>query len=131
MRVRVDVDIRGPIWTGLADRAWEAFKDEAPKAIASEAHDNVMANLHSSIRVRTPYYETQITTERRGAEYWVHDRGVIYGHWLEGTGSRNAPVTIFPGYWSFKRAAAKTRVKARTIANRLLRSKYLPIMRGR
>jgi hypothetical protein len=39
----------------------------------------------------TGYYQSKITVERAGTGYRVTDQGVVYGPWLEGTGSRNAP----------------------------------------
>jgi hypothetical protein len=50
----------------------------------------------------------------------VHDDGVIYGPWLEGTGSRNAPVTRFPGYGSFRRASQQLDREIGGIADRIL-----------
>ncbi|MGV9803926.1 hypothetical protein ACWDTP_38425, partial [Mycobacterium sp. NPDC003449] len=53
--------------------------------------------------------------------YEVNDGGVVYGPWLEGTGSRNAPVTRFRGYATFRRVKAMIDRRAPGIAQRLLR----------
>jgi hypothetical protein len=51
---------------------------------------------------------------------------VIYGPWLEGTGSRNA-TTRFKGYASFRRAAQVTRSRVRHIAGGVV-SQYIKRM---
>lgn len=125
--IRLDVDAKGPIFDGRADRAVEAFIDQATQDIGDQAFSYVMRNLDASIRNPTPYYETQIIVERQGNDVVVHDRGIIYGPWLEGVGSRNSPVTRFPGYFSFRRAAQKVRGEADAIAEQTLR-RFLPRM---
>jgi hypothetical protein len=44
--------------------------------------------------------------------YEVHDSGIVYGPWLEGVGSRNAPVTRFAGYSMFRKVAQQIERKA-------------------
>jgi hypothetical protein len=99
-----DVTISGPFFDERNPAARRQMEDEALDRIGGQALADVHLNLDTSIRHPTPYYETQITTERSGDEAIVHDRGIIYGPWLEGTGSRNA-TTRFKGYASFRRAA--------------------------
>lgn len=127
VEIRLDVDTSGPIFDGRAERAVEAFIDEAKWDVGSQALSYVMRNLDRSIRHPTPYYETQIMIERQQDNVVVHDRGIIYGPWLEGVGSRNSPVTRFKGYFSFRRAAQKVRGEANTIAERTLQ-RFLPRM---
>lgn len=122
--MRVEVNVSGPIFDGRADAAVSDFLEEAKDDIGQQAHADVMRLLNANIKHPTPYYETQITTERRGSNVVVHDRGIIYGHWLEGTGSRNAPVTRFPGYHSFRDATELVLAEAKTLAERVLR-RYL------
>lgn len=119
--IRVNVRSNGPMVNGQAQRALREYKDRVDYAVANEAENLVRGRLAQSIRVRTPYYETRIGVERssRGG-YEVTDHGVIYGHWLEGTGSRNFPVTRFRGYRAFSRARALIRTRAPGIARRIL-----------
>jgi hypothetical protein len=42
----------------------------------------------------------------------VHDTGMIYNYWLEGHGSRNAPVTRFAGYHAAQHGAARADARA-------------------
>lgn len=123
-RIRVNANGRGPLFDGRAQRALQDYQDQVDYRVATEAEDMVRQHLGRSIRVRTPYYETRIGVERssRGG-YDVTDHGVIYGHWLEGTGSRNYPVTRFRGYRAFSRARALIQRQAPGIARRLL-SRY-------
>jgi hypothetical protein len=119
--IRVNVNSRGPMVDGRAQRALHEYTDRVDYAVANEAENLVRGRLAQSIRKRTPYYETRITTRRssRGG-YEVTDQGVVYGPWLEGTGSRNYPVTRFRGYRAFTRARALIQTRAPGIARRIL-----------
>ncbi|MFI6304275.1 hypothetical protein ACIBCH_20585 [Amycolatopsis thailandensis] len=98
------VTISGPFFDGRNPLIRRDLEDEGLNRVGGQGLADVHANLNTSIRNPTPYYETQITSERQGDTQVVHDRGVIYGPWLEGTGSRNQ-TTRFKGYASFRRAA--------------------------
>ena len=119
--IRVNTSARGPMFDGRAQRALQDYKDQIDYRVATEAENLVLDHLGRSIRVRTPYYETRVGVQRssRGG-YEVTDHGVVYGPWLEGTGSRNYPVTRFRGYRAFSRARALIQQKAPGIARRLL-----------
>jgi hypothetical protein len=107
----ITVDAHGPLFDGRADAAMVQILDEARQEVAQQGLADVQLNLDTSIRHPTPYYETQIMTERAGEAYVVHDRGIVYGPWLEGVGSRNRS-TRFKGYFSFRRATETLRQKA-------------------
>lgn len=112
MAIEIEVEVSGPIADGTAEAVMADFLEDAKDTVAQQAYANVMTFLNASIRNPTPYYETQIIVQSAGADRIVHDRGVIYGPWLEGVGSRNSPVTRFPGYHSFRRAAQQTESQA-------------------
>jgi hypothetical protein len=107
---RVEIDVSGPLFDGRAAAAVAAFAEDAAREVQAQAYSEVMTNLNQSIREPTPYYETQIAMSRDAGDYRVHDRGVIYGPWLEGTSSRNR-TTRFRGYASFRRAAQSIQAK--------------------
>jgi hypothetical protein len=68
----------------------------------------VLYNLVSSIKHPTPIYWTRLYVDQAadGIGTAIHDDyQIVYGPWLEGVGSRNAPVTRFRGYASFRKAA--------------------------
>jgi hypothetical protein len=128
VEISTKVRTRGPLFDGRASRAAHDYAQQVKEDVADQLYEAVMRNLNSSIRHPTPYYETQITQDPDGDDIVVHDRGIIYGPWLEGTGSRNSPVTRFPGYHSFRRAGEEVNRGAKAIAERILR-RFLPRMR--
>jgi len=107
-----DVHTSGPLFSaGLADEVLRTFEREIVHDVTAQASADVHTNLHDSIRHPTPYYETQVRMQTLSeAEGSVNDRGIIYGPWLEGTGSRNR-TTRFKGYSSFRRAKQSTEAK--------------------
>lgn len=141
--ITIVTHLDGPVLEGEASGIIHDYLEDATWEVGQQAYADVHTILDASIRQPTPYYETQITQQRGGVEgletvdsdvtpVAVHDRGVIYGHWLEGTGSRNAPATTFRGYGAFgKTAAALNLANGRTVqlAEAVLQ-KYLPRLRG-
>lgn len=120
------VTTTGPLFDGGAERAMHAFIQAAVDEVAKAAISAVHQNLDASIRNPTPYYETQIVVDRMGTDRVVHDRGIVYGPWLEGTGSRNR-TTRFKGYSSFRRARDRVQGQAASIVVPVLR-RFLPRM---
>lgn len=91
-------------------------RDQIMKTIVADLEDEVakfgrgivLFNLVSQIKDPTPIYWTRLFVERNseGGGWAIHDDyNIVYGPWLEGVGSRNAPVTRFRGYASFRKAA--------------------------
>ena len=126
----VSIDLDGPLFDGRAERALEEATDEAREDIAEFAETHALTLMGLAFRHPTGYYESRVTTSRVSAEVsLVHDQGVIYGPWLEGVGSRNAPVTRFPGYWHWKRTKAVVAARGPQIAEQAFR-RHLPAMGG-
>jgi hypothetical protein len=102
----VQVKAHGPLFDGRAEAEVARFLDEAKEMVAEAALKAVDRNLSESIRHpgSPPYYQAQINIAHQDRNPVVNDKGVIYGWWLEGIGSRNAPVTVFKGYHSFSKA---------------------------
>lgn len=115
----VEVTLSGPLLDGRAGPIIAAMGRDMQEQIAAQGYADVMANLNASIRNPTPYYETQIVIQDRADDLVVHDRGVVYGPWLEGVGSRNA-ATRFKGYASFRRAFQTLERRAPVLAERVL-----------
>ncbi|MEU3161785.1 hypothetical protein ABZ753_30935 [Streptomyces griseoincarnatus] len=81
----------------------------------------IHTRLRQVLRHPTGYYQSKISVDRTGdGRYKIHDQRIIYGPWLEGTGSRNSPVTRFPGYFTFRRTKALLDRQAPQIARELL-----------
>lgn len=98
-----EVNVSGPLFDGRAPSVFVDMREDCVSEVAAQGYAYVMTNLNTSLRNPTPYYETQITVDRVGRDRRIHDRGVVYGNWLEGVGERNK-TTRFKGYASFRRA---------------------------
>jgi hypothetical protein len=115
----VVISVSGPWFDGRVAAAIAAMISEIQYRIAAAALERVQYNLDRSIQFPTPYYETQVMMQAQANDLVVHDRGIIYGPWLEGVSHRNQ-TTRFKGYHSFRRAADETRRQAPAIAQRVL-----------
>jgi hypothetical protein len=100
-----EVKVSGPLLTGDAMGLVDRFIVDATWVIGAQALADVHQILDAKIQNPTPFYETQLMEERQTPEIvWVHDRGIVYGPWLEGTGSRNR-TTQFKGYKAMRTTA--------------------------
>lgn len=124
-----DITVSGPFFDKPL-RAHEAADlcRETREEVGRQALADWHENLDHSIRHPTPYYETQVTVQERGEAAVVHDRGIVYGPWLEGVGSRNR-TTRFKGYFSLRRAAQSTRAKVGQVVRPAV-ERYLAKMGG-
>lgn len=119
--------VKGPLTDGRAERAVEDYRQDLEKVIARRAAALVVRILKQRIKDPTPYYWNQIRALPVGGHWEVVDGNVIYGPWLEGVGSRNAPVTRFKGYHAFKLAGQALDAQAGAIGGNHLRL-YIPRM---
>lgn len=106
---------------GLFDGGWESGLDELTVDIVGAVSDTVLdtwrSNLDENIRVNTGrYVSTTRVTRVSDTAAQINDGTSVYGPWLEGQGSRNAPVTRFKGYHSAEEAAEKVNAKADEVA---------------
>lgn len=87
----------GPFFSPAADAIIEKGCDEIERKVATAAHARLEILMRAFFRNPRPWYWTQVRHQPR-ADYWVvTDGGIVYGPWLEGTGSRNKE-TRFKGY---------------------------------
>lgn len=91
----------GSLFDGSAERAIGRAADDAERVVAREGERMVRLRLGTVLRRPTGRYMSRIRTVRRGGVSEVNDSGIIYGPWLEGTGSRNR-TTRFKGYFTFR-----------------------------
>lgn len=96
--------VSGPLFDGRAAAAVTDLCDAIEYTVAWQAYAEARQVMDASFRHPTPYYEVQVTVQPRGEEMVVHDRGIVYGPWLE-SGARSRP-SRFRGYHSFRRATA-------------------------
>lgn len=93
---------RGPLFSeARRHRIIDAACVQAHQAVAKVGNDQVHRRLHGVLRHPTGFYESHVVTDLAETESRVTDSGIIYGHWLEGTGSRNR-TTRFKGYFTFR-----------------------------
>lgn len=107
----VKIKVSGAILKGHPKALIDAALTEAKERVAQVGFDLVHQRLQRVLRNPTGYYESRVAIERSGDNFKITDSNVIYGPWLEGTGSRNQ-TSRFKGYHTF-----------RTIQNRLNREK--------
>lgn len=106
----------GPLFDGTSLRVIAAMMRAIDDAVGAAGVQLVGRELEQNLQNPTGYYQSQITYTTNTRETVVNDQGVIYGPWLEGTGSRNQ-TTKFKGYSSFRKAAQQLNAAAELIAN--------------
>lgn len=111
--MKTNAKLSGPFFDYRADLAVIDYCGDVRSDLATRGLVGVMTVLASphpvGIRKRTPFYETQLNIDDGGRPNGagtsvVNDMDVIYGPWLNGTGSRNYPVTRFKGYRAWDKA---------------------------
>jgi hypothetical protein len=111
---QVTVELHGvffdaPLWD---DAMAHAMRD-ATMDVADEGVRDVRVTLSQVLKHPTGLYESTIRArEQPFSSAMVDGMGTVYAWWLEGLGSRNAPVTRFPGYWTMKRTTPLLAAKA-------------------
>lgn len=105
------VTISGPFFDDRNPAAMRQLEDDGLNRLGGQGLADWHQLLDGAIRNPTPYYETQLMTERSGDTQLIHDRDVVYGPWLEGVGSRNA-TTRFKGYRALRTAAQQLEAQA-------------------
>lgn len=110
--------VTGPFFRAPA-RVVRAICDDIEHTVGAQALSEVHNILNAKIQNPTPYYETQIRITNQRDSVVVDDRGVIYGPWLEGVGSRNG-ATRFKGYHAFRNATQIVEKQAQALAERVI-----------
>ena len=114
----------GPLFSGALESALKQGIHEAQVAVAELGEREVRSRLRQVLRHPTGYYSSRVRTEVTAADPRVTDSRVIYGPWLEGTGSRNR-TTRFKGYSTFRQVTQRLNggmgqtVAARAISDRI------------
>ncbi len=117
----VDVDISGPLFNGRAQSVVTEVLAETVGELAEEGRGMLGIRFIHDFKEPTGYYESRVEAQRVTSELTrIHDNGVVYGPWLEGTGSRNFPVTRFKGYHAFREVTAELQRRAPAVCGRVL-----------
>lgn len=107
----------GPLFDGRAKRALADYTDWADHQVGRQAMADWHLELDRSLQYPTGRYESTIHLSDDPFGSVVHDTGMIYNYWLEGHGSRNAPVTRFRGYHAAQRGAEMARARAKSMVD--------------
>lgn len=124
----ITVDSSGPLFDGRAEREVDQAADEWEQRLAILGASMVRTNLNSVLRVQTPYYRLQVEASAEPPGWKIADGGVIYGPWLEGTGSRNR-TTRFKGYATFRRTVALINARAEAVGQPIV-ARFVNMMNG-
>lgn len=114
-RIKIDHKLTGPVFEGKATPLIQQFLVDASQTLAEKGVEFVLDVTHARFKTRTPVYETRVSVRPLSTnrlEVW--DQGIIYGPWLEGTGSRNA-ISRFKGYRMFRKAKNRLDTERREI----------------
>jgi hypothetical protein len=111
----VTVNVSGPMFDDRAQAMVDRLVDEVQQEVADYALFQWRMNLEDSWREPTGAYMSHTNLARREHDLVTNDHGSLYGPWLEGTGSRNFPVTRFKGYAAARRATQTVARKAKSI----------------
>jgi hypothetical protein len=126
----VTVDKRGPLFDGRAEKEVADACEEIEKSVSTLGASMVRSRLNSGVlKKQTPYYRMRVVNRPEAPGWKITDQGVIYGYWLEGIGSRNAPVTRFKGYHTFRIITSELNGRCVAIANGVL-AKFAARMNG-
>jgi len=107
------VILSGPVFDGRAAKASDDALEDWKRTLATVGASMVRSNLNMVLRRQTPYYRLRVEAQPEHPDWKITDQGVIYGPWLEGTGSRNR-TTRFKGYATFRRTTQQ--INARAVA---------------
>lgn len=117
----VDVDVSGPLFDGRAQAAVADVLAATVWELAKEGRGMLGVRFVRDFQEPTGYYESRVEAQKVTRELSrIHDNGVVYGPWLEGTGSRNFPVTRFKGYGIFREVTQELQRKAPEVCERIL-----------
>lgn len=114
------VTIRGPLLDGASGPIVTRYCRLMTAAVA-DAGDARVEILHRAyFQHPTPIYWEKVHALPREDYHVITDGGVVYGPWLEGTGSRNR-TTRFKGYWAFRTTTQSLRANAHVIVAPIVR----------
>jgi len=120
----VSFEFKGPVFDGRAADAMTRLANELRSETAKYAEDTWQAFMDASFRHNSGRYQSHVNIARRDKDLVVNDgwpeSQLPYGPWLEGVGSRNSPVTRFPGYFALRRAAVKVEGEIPEVAKPLV-----------
>lgn len=97
----------------MTDRVVDSILDE----LADYGYFLLQMRLGQVLQNPTGLYQSRIKIDRAGEDRVLTDSNMIYGPWLEGTGSRNQ-ITRFKGYHTFRTVSRQLDQKKVEIAKK-------------
>lgn len=101
-----EIIIRGPVFTSAAPLLMEKTRLDVEIAVSKETARRVRLLGQAFFRYEssppTLQWFRHVRSVARADYHVATDSGIIYGHWLEGTGSRNR-TTRFKGYFMWRK----------------------------
>jgi hypothetical protein len=114
-----EVRMTGPLFDGSAARTVDLICDDVEDQIGQTVFDAVRQRLRTVLVNPTGYYESRVQVNRQTDSLVISDSGVVYGPWLEGTGSRNGR-SRFKGYATFRKVSQQIASEAVQDADRVV-----------
>lgn len=99
-----DVTISGPLFSGGAPEVITMALEDMVREVTELGVERLTTSFPTGVPVKTGNYRRNINPTIAGMTGRIDDSQVIYGPWIEGTGSRNQ-TTRFKGYSTFRRTA--------------------------
>ena len=131
MTLQLKTELKGPIFKTVVGRTIRKAGEDAVKELVERGeqllHEKLRrgpAGLFKSTaearrgQASTGNYLRNIEGTAENLSGLIHDNEVLYGPWLEGTGSRNSPRSSFKGYSSFRKTAQQLEKEASKILDR-------------
>lgn len=119
-RFDIDINTSGPIFDGRAKAALRAMIQDTETKVSELGARMIQTELDHVLQHQTGHYRSSIHAQHQFGDDTVTDGGIVYGPWLEGTGSRNE-TTRFKGYATFRRVFTRLESEAGAIAEKVLR----------
>jgi len=112
----VTVHTSGPFFDGRADKAAQDASDDIARVVSTLGAAEVRAIENVTFKKQTPFYRVHVQAKVDPPGWKIWDQGIVYGPWLEGTGSRNR-TTRFKGYMIFRRVTQRMNARAAIIGD--------------
>lgn len=105
------VKITGPLFDGNPSGRIQSAAEDVVRRVTELGMQHLTSPRPDGVPVKTGNYRRNVHMVLQGTRSQIDDSGVVYGPWLEGTGSRNEK-SRFKGYSTFRRGAQWLQEKA-------------------
>lgn len=117
----VDVKVSGSVFAPGVAIAISAATHKGQDKLARNAQALILRLQRFYFKQPTGYEARHTLIRDMVSHHLVFSSNVTYGPWLEGNGSRNYPVTRFPGYHIYRKVAQQIDRSAVDTVNPIIR----------